>query len=29
MKRTKNKYRSALEKEFSKEFKRKGFAYEP
>ena len=29
MKRTKNKYRSALEKEFSKEVKRKGFTYEP
>ena len=28
-KRTKNKYRSALEKEFSKEVKRKGFKYEP
>ena len=28
-KRTKNQYRSALEKEFSKEVKRKGFAYEP
>ena len=28
-KRTKNQYRSALEKEFSKEVKRKGFTYEP
>lgn len=28
-KRTSNKYRSALEKEFSKEVKRKGFKYEP
>ena len=29
MSKPKNKYRSALEKEFSKEVKRKGFKYEP
>ena len=29
MSKPKNKYRSALEKEFSKEVRRKGFKYEP